>query len=221
MSEEEPKAGRSRRQERKEQTREELVGAAARVFARKGFHQTTIADVAEEAGYSTGAIYVHFAGKDELFLEVAANYVSTRARENQGVRDEAGGRLPQRAKALGDHWMARLAEDPSYMFLSFEFLGYARNKPELRAQLAPRTAAGRDQIAQMIAEAAERDGIELPMSAEDLGIVMRELGGGLAMAKLIDPDAFRDELFGEFLQTFFSLLPGRTLSTPRNLEGAS
>ena len=207
---------RSRRQERKERTREELVEAAARVFARKGFHETTMADVAEEAGYSTGAIYVHFAGKDELFLEVAANYVATRARENQGVRDETGGTLPKRAKALGDHWMARVAADPSYMFLSFEFLGYARNKPELRAQLAPRTAAGRDQIAQMIAEAAQRDGIELPMSAEDLGIVMRELGGGLAMAKLIDPDAFRDELFGEFLETFFSLLPART----RNLEGA-
>jgi AcrR family transcriptional regulator len=205
-----PTPGRSRRQQRKEQTREQLVEAAGRVFARKGFHETTMADVAEEAGYSTGAIYVHFAGKDELFLEVAASYVATRARENQGVRDEAGGNLPKRAKALGDHWMARVAADPSYMFLSFEFLGYARNKPELRAQLAPRTAAGRDQIARMIAAAAERDDIDLPMSAEDLGIVMRELGGGLAMAKLIDPDAFRDELFGEFLEAFFSLLPART-----------
>src|SRR3954447_5307175 len=103
---------RNRRQERKAQTRQELIDAAARVFARKGFHEATIADVAHEAGYSTGAIYVHFSGKDELFLEVAADYVATRARENRGVRDQVEGGLVQRARALGDHWMARLAADP-------------------------------------------------------------------------------------------------------------
>lgn len=205
---------RNRRAERKAQTRQELIDAAARVFARKGFHEATMADIAAAAGYSTGATYVHFDGKEELFLEVAADYVATRARENEAVRSGVDGGLPERARALGDHWMARLASDPSYMFLSFEFLAYARNKPELRKRLAPRTAAGRDQLVHMIAEAAERDGIELPMSAEDLGTVMRELGGGLAMAKLIDPGGVRDGLFGEFLQVFFEMAAAQSRATP-------
>jgi len=45
------------RNERKAQTRAELIDAAARVFARRGYHGTTVDDVAEEAGFTKGAFY--------------------------------------------------------------------------------------------------------------------------------------------------------------------
>jgi len=47
--------------------RHEIVDAAVHVFARKGFAETSIHDVAEEAGVVPTAVYYHFAGKDELF----------------------------------------------------------------------------------------------------------------------------------------------------------
>lgn len=216
-SEEQPR----RRAARKAQTRDELVAAAGRVFARKGFHETTMADVAREAGYAIGTIYVHFVGKDDLFLEVAADYVATRARENETVRSRTDGRLPERARALGDYWMERVSSDPSYIYLALEYLSYARDKPELRKQLAPRVGAGRDQLAQMIRDGAARDGVELPMSADDLGIVLRELGGGLAIAKLIDPGAFPNGLFGEFLAVFFELVEKASRKRPKNRAAIS
>jgi len=52
------------------QTRSELVTAAARVFARKGYDGATIADITSEAGLSSGAIYAHFGSKAELFVAV-------------------------------------------------------------------------------------------------------------------------------------------------------
>lgn len=47
--------------------REEIVDAAIRLFARKGFVDASIGDVAEEADVVVTAVYYHFSGKEELF----------------------------------------------------------------------------------------------------------------------------------------------------------
>lgn len=47
--------------------RQEIVDAAIKVFARTGFAETSVQDVAEEAGVVPTAVYYHFTGKDELF----------------------------------------------------------------------------------------------------------------------------------------------------------
>ena len=56
------------RNERKAQTRAELIDAAARVFARRGYHGTTVDDVAEEAGFTKGAFYSNFESKEDVFV---------------------------------------------------------------------------------------------------------------------------------------------------------
>ncbi len=53
--------------EAKEQRREEILSAAKTTFASKGFHATTIGDVAKAAGVSYGSIYWYFDSKDALF----------------------------------------------------------------------------------------------------------------------------------------------------------
>jgi AcrR family transcriptional regulator len=56
----------------KSQRREEIMRAAKKVFARKGFHETTIADIAKEAGLAYGSVYWYFDSKDELFHALMA-----------------------------------------------------------------------------------------------------------------------------------------------------
>jgi AcrR family transcriptional regulator len=58
--------------EDKSRRRDEIMGAAKEVFARKGFHDTTIADVAKRAGLAYGSIYWYFDSKDELFHALMA-----------------------------------------------------------------------------------------------------------------------------------------------------
>src|SRR3954454_5312345 len=50
--------------------REQLIEAAARVIARRGYDAATVRDVAREAGVSTGVIAYYFEGKDDLFAQV-------------------------------------------------------------------------------------------------------------------------------------------------------
>ena len=47
--------------------REEILGAARRVFATRGFRGTTMADIAEEAGVALGTIYLYFVSKEDVF----------------------------------------------------------------------------------------------------------------------------------------------------------
>jgi AcrR family transcriptional regulator len=47
--------------------REEILDAARRVFAERGFRGTTIADIAEAAGIALGTVYLYFPSKDDLF----------------------------------------------------------------------------------------------------------------------------------------------------------
>jgi AcrR family transcriptional regulator len=49
--------------------RDRIIRAAVEVFAEKGYHRATIADVVGRSGLSVGAIYTHFTGKEELFLQ--------------------------------------------------------------------------------------------------------------------------------------------------------
>jgi len=53
--------------EAKERRREDILAAAKRTFAKKGYHATTIADVAKAARISYGSVYWYFDSKDALF----------------------------------------------------------------------------------------------------------------------------------------------------------
>jgi len=57
--------------------RQTILKAALTCFARKGYHQTTIDDIAAESGLSKGGVYWHFQSKRQLFLESLANAIGS------------------------------------------------------------------------------------------------------------------------------------------------
>ncbi|MEF3403403.1 TetR/AcrR family transcriptional regulator [Agromyces sp. CCNWLW203] len=70
----------------REARRDEIIDAALRAFAVKGFQGTSMADVIAETGLSAGAIYGHFAGKKELFAAVASRVLDARSDELDAQR---------------------------------------------------------------------------------------------------------------------------------------
>src|SRR6056297_1497877 len=51
-------------------TKEEIMNAAAELFAAHGYHETSMAKIAGKAGISKGSLYWYFSGKEELFQEL-------------------------------------------------------------------------------------------------------------------------------------------------------
>ena len=54
--------------------RGEILGAARRVFAERGFRGTTIADIADEAGIALGTIYLYFPSKEAVFAALSQRF---------------------------------------------------------------------------------------------------------------------------------------------------
>ena len=64
------KASNQRKRKRFRKNREIILEAAKRVFSRKGFENTTMADIAQAAEMAAGTLYLYFRGKEELFYAV-------------------------------------------------------------------------------------------------------------------------------------------------------
>jgi len=68
-----------------QEVRERILDAASRVFAEKGYHSSTIADVVRESGLSVGAIYSYFSSKDEL-IRLTCDQVAARGLDELAAR---------------------------------------------------------------------------------------------------------------------------------------
>jgi len=82
--------GRAVGEEQKAARRRQILLAAKKVFADRGFQSTTMSDVASVAGMSYGAVYWYFSSKEELFHALMdLEDVALRARIAQAVGDQA------------------------------------------------------------------------------------------------------------------------------------
>lgn len=193
----------SLRDEQKALTRRRLIDAAESVFARRGFHGASVEEIAREAGATTGALYSNFAGKEELFLSLFEETIATDVR-GYSEAFETGATPEQKGRAAADRWMQVLHERPSYFPLFVEFWTYAVREPKMRERFAEQLAALRESSARLVERGARDRGFPPnPELAGRLGLVIAALGNGLALEKLVDPDAVPDELYGDMLALIF------------------
>jgi AcrR family transcriptional regulator len=190
---------------KQEQTRAQLIEAAASVFARRGFQAATIEEIAEEAGYSHGAVYSNFAGKEDLFLAVFEQYMSERVQEVARAA-EIEGSFAERARAGADQWMQRFAGDRDTFLLHLEFMIHAARNPHLSEQLGQRMAALRLEIERQLSSREALSDSALPLPAADLALVLRALGIGLAVEALNQPGEVNTRLYGDFVALVAGLL---------------
>jgi AcrR family transcriptional regulator len=205
-----PRPKRLKRDERKALTRAGLIDGARVVFARRGFHRASLEEIAAEAGYSTGAVYSNFAGKEDLFLAVLDEHIARRVSAVEAAVAQAD--TPQeQARAGARNWMEFLRDDPGWYPLFIEFWAYALRDPELRAGVAERFAAFPRANARLLVEGTRQAGVHLPDDiAQRVGILLTALSDGLALIKVMDPDAVPEDLFGDAL----SFLMARVADAP-------
>lgn len=206
---------RETRAEKQARTRAELLATAATVFGERGYDSASVEEIAERAGYSHGAVYSNFAGKDDLFLAVFEEYMAARGRELAETQTDlpADAPLEMRARALADQWMERFAADRESFLLHLEFLGRAGREPGMAERFGSRSATLRETIAAFIAHNQEEEGVEAPLPPADLALVLRALGIGLAIEALVSPDAVRDDLYGDFVELLVGMLRDRAVAS--------
>jgi AcrR family transcriptional regulator len=185
------------RKEAQQRTRERVVEAAARVFARRGYHRATVDEIASEAGFTIGALYSNFSGKEDLFLAIADRQVEERVAEVAAIGGAADGGEP--GKDAAEQLRTFLERDPDWPLLFYEFWSLSVRNPELQDELAKRRDAIRDALAETLERVAKRHGFRLRFSAPVLATAIAASLNGLAFERAADPDSLPDEVFAEFV----------------------
>jgi AcrR family transcriptional regulator len=197
--------GRTQEQ-RKAETRQRLLAAAAELFAAKGVHAVSLEAVAEAADRTTGAIYAHFGGKDGLLLALldeTSRHVGRETRGALAAADDTDERLRTLWGTFAEH--ADAPDDP-WMLLEHELWLHAARNPETQDLLATRFQTARRLMgSSWDAWAAETDR-PLPMRGDRLATLVLALLYGLDMQRRVDPDAVSDDLAVAGLRLLFDLV---------------
>src|SRR5680860_10222 len=126
--------------------RDELLSAALRVFARRGYRQAGVDEIAAAAGYSKGALYWHFSGKEDLLLALIEERIDAPMREMVALLESAP---PERDMSVeANRTFARqLSRQRDAVLLEHEYWSLAIRDPELRARYAERQTELRGALA--------------------------------------------------------------------------
>lgn len=168
-------------------TRERLLGAAAEVFAERGFAGASIDEIAVRAGHTKGAVYSNFTGKDDLFIALIDSHLAMKGAELDdgfdGVTDVAGllGRL-RAADVMPTHG------DRTRFLLFSEFRLYALRHPEVGRRLADWERSALAEMEKRVDGVIQRLGLTPPLPAERLAALLQSLGAGLELFHHLDPD---------------------------------
>ncbi len=180
-------AQRLLRAERKERTRAELVEVAREVFLRRGFHGASLDEIAERAGYTKGAVYSNFDGKDVLFLAVLEEHFRRRADVYaELIFDQP--EIEDSYRAVARFWREANEREPEMARLITEFLVHASRQETLRNAARAVRELGIDAITELVDALAARHGVQFTLPTRELVRGSGALNRGLAIEQLIDPD---------------------------------
>jgi AcrR family transcriptional regulator len=194
---------RMTREQSKANTRERLLGAARSAFASSGFHGASVEEIASRAGFSTGALYSNFNGKEDLFLELMEREIDEHAREIAEAV-ELRESVAERATGGAQRWMSMIEREPELLLLFMEFWAYGVRDADVRPKVAARFAQVRRLLTQLIEDAVREFELELALPAEQLAVAIDALADGIARQKLADPGAVPDDLMGRVLALLFA-----------------
>ncbi|HZB97607.1 MAG TPA: TetR/AcrR family transcriptional regulator [Candidatus Sulfotelmatobacter sp.] len=181
-----PKLGEERREERRRQ----LLDAAWRCAARKGYHDTTVDDICAEAGVSKGAFYGYFDSKQSLLVALL---------EEDGVEldrimarlDSTETRAVQRLREFS-HAMLERGADSGRVQISSDIWAVVLTEGDLHDRVAAVIGRRRAVLKRWIEEAVGKGELYLDNApANAFASLLLALGDGLTLHGSLDPLAFR------------------------------
>ncbi|MCB9794285.1 MAG: TetR/AcrR family transcriptional regulator [Alphaproteobacteria bacterium] len=168
-------------------TRAKLLAATRELVREKGYAETTLEDIAQRAGMSTGAIYSNFRNREDLFLALSDTYWAPLA-----PRIPEGASLEQLMAAFAE---ATIEAMPARALAAQGFLtgrAFALRHPETLAEVRALTARRYAEGAEWLRSVLGDEALAIPV--EQLPAVLHALSEGLSLQRLLTPELFPDEL---------------------------
>ncbi|HEU4672878.1 MAG TPA: TetR/AcrR family transcriptional regulator [Candidatus Limnocylindrales bacterium] len=188
--------------------KDRIVSAALRVFAERGFHRATIQDVVRESGLSVGAIYTHFAGKDELFL-ATCDVIGGQGLGELGRRLAVGGSAAERLAIAVSFFVDSVLDPPdgsttaSYLVQAW---AEADQEPGVREMLVRRREQLSTAARLLLEEGIARGELSGWLDVEAVASACTALLDGLVLQRMEEGAAFRRAAHERRARTIVELL---------------
>jgi AcrR family transcriptional regulator len=193
------------RRESQEATRERLIKAAEKAFARRGFDASSVEEIAESAGFSRGAFYSNFRSKDELFVEV----LKAKRREFERALDDIMRQNLEpasRLRAVMD-WYVNMNLDRDWIAMEAEFTLRALRARRARSLIAQFNRQRLADYAALVSHYFADSGTTPAAPAEAIAAALFAAAKGLNELVMFEPDvrkrkvcaAARDVVFKQLL----------------------
>ncbi|MBX7450153.1 TetR/AcrR family transcriptional regulator [Mycolicibacterium sp. 3033] len=204
------KLRRLTRAEARAQTRERLLDAAAEVFARKGYGAASVELIAESAGFSVGAVYSNFSGKEQLFSELMSQRAAGRVEAIVAAMGSAREQGEDPLAVLGRMLIAAADKDIETAALQTEFWLHAVRNPQTMDILARGTDRTLAMLRDVLAQLLEDHGVDRSVTPESFAVVVLALYQGLVRQRRTDPGRVSEDLFGQALAWQIAGMPKAT-----------
>jgi Transcriptional regulator len=189
------------RAESQMQTRERLLQSAREAFLRDGYVRASIDAIAEDAGYSKGAVYSNFAGKEALFFELLKQKFEGEIAALQALAASHEG-ADDLLAAMREHNAAH-PEVLDFTLVSAEFQTQVARGSQFAETYAALYAGQRKALAELVTAIFARAGKELPAPAEELAGAAIALTIGLAVLRGADREAVSAQSWGRAAELYF------------------
>jgi AcrR family transcriptional regulator len=176
------------RPETRVERRHDLIEAAWRCAARRGFRDLTVDDVCAEAGVSKGAFYGYFEQKQDLLLALLQDDAAALDRELERITSRSGSGV-ERVRQFARAMLAR-GEDAARVQVRADLWADLLTEDVVRQRLAEATQRRRELVRGWIEEAVA-SGELAPIPANALASILLALADGLMLHGALDPAAFR------------------------------
>jgi AcrR family transcriptional regulator len=184
---------RLKRAEQQQRTREEVLAAADGLFVERGFHATSVDQIAQAAGYTKGAVYSNFAAKEDVFFAVYERRMERAVAELErtlAASDDPAGWIES---VIADT-STRRGRDDRWLSTFFEFWAHVIRRPGLRERFATIHARLERPFVVALERHADDRGVALAIEPRQVHLAMMAMSLGLTLERLIRPDAVDADL---------------------------
>ena len=173
--------------DKRERTRAKLLEAARALIREKGHEHTTLEDIAERAGMTTGAIYGNFKNRDDLFIALGQAYWAPIK-----PRVKPGASFSSIMLAMAEATIEAIPQRETVAVGRLTGLAYTLTHEDMRARVTSVTAESYAMGEKWLREMVKKE--DLPMPAGQLVRVLHVLTEGLVFQRLLTPELLPDQV---------------------------
>ncbi|MFO1059763.1 MAG: TetR/AcrR family transcriptional regulator [Dongiaceae bacterium] len=205
-------AAPTRREEAKERRRVELIEATIESIARRGFAETTLADVADQAGLSRGIVNFYFKSKDQLFADTLQFLADEYRQAWQRALARAGAAPADRLRAMVMVNFEPRVCSRKKIAVWFAFFGEAKSRPAYLGLCGERDREYWQALVGLVAAVIAEGGYPHPV--EHVARLLDTVTDGMWLSRLMDRAGAAPEIFVESVELLLATLFPRHFPRP-------